>query len=153
MRPEAAAMTTTTKAPPATLDQRVLDATIGALELFGIYLGTRLGLYDALRTSAGSTARDLADAAGIAPRCAREWLQQQAVAGVLIVDDVTAGADARRYSLPEAHVGSDIDSSLLRAVQYLTGVPMRECTPVRSGTGGWVDHVVTPCPVTSTGSA
>ena len=29
------------------LDQRVLGSAIGALELFGIYLGDRLGLYAA----------------------------------------------------------------------------------------------------------
>ena len=33
-------MTTTT-----TLDQRVFEAAIGALELYGIHLGSRLGLY------------------------------------------------------------------------------------------------------------
>jgi 2-polyprenyl-3-methyl-5-hydroxy-6-metoxy-1,4-benzoquinol methylase len=98
-------MTITTEVPSATLEQRVLDATIGALELFGVYLGTRLGLYDALRQHAGVTAAGLAAAAGIAPRYAREWLEQQAVAGVLVVDDVSAGGEARRYSLPEAHVG------------------------------------------------
>ncbi len=41
-------MTTGGDAAMTTLDQRVLDATIGALELFGIHLGSRLGLYDAL---------------------------------------------------------------------------------------------------------
>jgi 2-polyprenyl-3-methyl-5-hydroxy-6-metoxy-1,4-benzoquinol methylase len=104
----AAAMTVTeTTSPP--LEQRVLDATIGALELFGIYLGTRLGLYEAIRQRPGSTAAGLAEAAGIAPRYAREWLEQQAVAGVLAVDgptgDDSVAADGRRYSLPEAHVG------------------------------------------------
>ena len=86
------------------LDQRVLDATIGALELFGIHLGNRLGLYEALLAGAG-TVSELAEAAGIAPRYAHEWLEQQAVAGVLTVDDVGADAGARRYTLPEAHVG------------------------------------------------
>ena len=94
-------MTTTTT---TTLDQRVLDAAIGALELFGIHLGSRLGLYDALLGGAG-TVDELAAAAGIAPRYAQEWLEQQAVAGVLAVDDVTADAGTRRYILPEANVG------------------------------------------------
>ena len=88
------------------LDQRVLDAAIGTLELFGIYLGDRLGLYDALRRRGGGmTVGELAETAGIARRYAREWLEQQAVAGVLTVDDVTAPAESRRYELPEAHVG------------------------------------------------
>lgn len=102
-----------------TLDQRVLDATTGALELFGIYLGDRLGLYDALHRCGASTAAELAGAAGIAPRYAREWLEQQAVAGVLTVDDVTAGAETRRYSLPEAHVGVVADPVALDHVAPL----------------------------------
>ena len=95
---------TATDTTTTTLDQRVLDAAIGSLELFGVYLGDRLGLYDALLGGA-STVAEVADAAGIAPRYAQEWLEQQAVAGVLTVDDVTAEARARRYALPEAHVG------------------------------------------------
>jgi 2-polyprenyl-3-methyl-5-hydroxy-6-metoxy-1,4-benzoquinol methylase len=94
-------MATTTE---TTLDQRVFEAAVGALELFGIHLGNRLGLYGALLGGAG-TVDELAGAAGIAPRYAQEWLEQQAVAGVLTVDDVTAGAGARRYTLPEAHIG------------------------------------------------
>ena len=87
------------------LDQRVLDATTATLELFGIYLGDRLGLYDTLCRRGPSTAAELARAARIAPRYAREWLEQQAVAGVLAVDDVAAAADSRRYALPDVHVG------------------------------------------------
>lgn len=94
-------------APSATatpLDQRLLDATIGTLELFGVYLGERLGLYDALRDGA-RTPGELAETCDIHPRYAREWLEQQAVAGVLTVDDPAKDADARRYSLPAEHVG------------------------------------------------
>jgi 2-polyprenyl-3-methyl-5-hydroxy-6-metoxy-1,4-benzoquinol methylase len=109
-------MTTTSEAsaptaasPPTPLDQRVLEATIGALELFGVYLGSRLGLYAALHQHPAATPTELARAAGIAPRYAQEWLEQQAVAGVLTVDDVTADATARRYTLPESHVGVVLD--------------------------------------------
>jgi 2-polyprenyl-3-methyl-5-hydroxy-6-metoxy-1,4-benzoquinol methylase len=95
----------TATAPDATrpLDEHLLEATTGALELFGIYLGDRLGLYQVLRSSGPVTSAELADAAGIAPRYAREWLEQQAVAGVLAVDG--SGPDDRRFRLPEAHVG------------------------------------------------
>jgi 2-polyprenyl-3-methyl-5-hydroxy-6-metoxy-1,4-benzoquinol methylase len=96
-----------------TLEQRVLDATTGALELFGIYLGTRLGLYATVREHPGTTATELATAAGVAPRYAQEWLEQQAVAGVLEVDDVTADAQSRRYALPETHVGVVADPDAL----------------------------------------
>ena len=94
----------TATAPDATtpLDERLLEATTGTLELFGIYLGDRLGLYTALRTAGPVTPGELAATAGIAPRYAREWLEQQAVAGVL---DVEGTGDERRFRLPEAHAG------------------------------------------------
>lgn len=93
------------------LDTRVLQATIGALELFGLYLGDRLGLYEALRDGGPLAPAELAARAGIHPRYAREWLEQQAVAGVLVVEDAAApasedaGAEARRYRLPAEHAG------------------------------------------------
>jgi 2-polyprenyl-3-methyl-5-hydroxy-6-metoxy-1,4-benzoquinol methylase len=93
--------------PPLT--QRLLDATTGTLELFGVYLGDRLGLYEVLAASGPVTAPALAAAAGIAPRYAREWLEQQAVAGVLTVDDPAASPDERRFVLPGHHAGALAD--------------------------------------------
>ena len=107
----------TSLAPP--LEQRVLNATTGALELFGIYLGTKLGLYAALQVRPGCTATELSVTAGIATRYAQEWLDQQAVAGVLDVDDATGDAHSRRYSLPEAHVGVVLDPVALDHVAPL----------------------------------
>jgi 2-polyprenyl-3-methyl-5-hydroxy-6-metoxy-1,4-benzoquinol methylase len=101
------------------LDERVVSATVGALELFGMYVGDRLGLYEVLRRRGASTPAQLADAAGINSRYAREWLEQQAVAGVLTVDDVTADAAVRRYELPEAHVGVVVDQLALDHVAPL----------------------------------
>ena len=114
-------MTATVPTMTTALDQRVLDAAIGALELFGIHLGTRLGLYDALLGGAAKV-DELAAAAGIAPRYAQEWLEQQAVAGVLTVDDATADARARRYTLPEAHVGVVADPLALDHMAPLAGL-------------------------------
>ena len=57
-------------------------------ELLCMYLGIRLGLYDALAKGGPATPVQLADRAGIASRYAREWLEQQAVAGLLGVDDI-----------------------------------------------------------------
>jgi 2-polyprenyl-3-methyl-5-hydroxy-6-metoxy-1,4-benzoquinol methylase len=86
------------------LDERLLESTIGTLELFGVYLGDRLGLYAALREREHSPP-ELAAACDIHPRYAREWLEQQAVAGYLSVDDVAKEADERRYSLPAENAG------------------------------------------------
>jgi 2-polyprenyl-3-methyl-5-hydroxy-6-metoxy-1,4-benzoquinol methylase len=113
--------TTTLPTTTASLDERVEEAATGALELFGIYLGDRLGLYGALR-SGPATVAELADRAGIAPRYAQEWLEQQAVVGVLHVDDQSAPAGARRYTLPEAHVGVVADPVALDHVAPLAGL-------------------------------
>jgi len=74
--------------------------SLGALELQAVYLGDRLGLYRALADGGPATAPELATRAGIASRYAREWLEQQAAAGILDVDDVDAEPDARRFSMP-----------------------------------------------------
>jgi 2-polyprenyl-3-methyl-5-hydroxy-6-metoxy-1,4-benzoquinol methylase len=110
-------MTTLTTTTPLTDDEtkerdellgRVCGAFIGALDLASIYLGDRLSLYAALRTSPRTSA-DLAKAASISERYAREWLEQQAVTGILTVADASADADARVYTLPRGHAEALID--------------------------------------------
>jgi 2-polyprenyl-3-methyl-5-hydroxy-6-metoxy-1,4-benzoquinol methylase len=93
---------TTTNATDA-LVERLFGATLGALELYAVYLGAELGLYAELDAGGPATPGELARRAGIAPRYAEEWLEQQAVAGLLEVDDPAAGPGERRYSLPEEH--------------------------------------------------
>jgi hypothetical protein len=85
------------------LAERLFGAALGALESYSVYLGSELGLYRALAHDGPSTPFELADHAGIAPRYAVEWLEQQAVAGLLDVDHPDAGAGARRYRLDPAH--------------------------------------------------
>ncbi len=85
------------------LVERLFGATIGALELFSVYLGAELGLYRALVQHGPLSADGLARAADIGPRYAREWLDQQAVAGLLEVDDPEATAELRRYTLSPEH--------------------------------------------------
>ena len=88
------------------LTERLIQSALHALELNGVFLGKRLGLYTALRAAPdGLTSGGLAAAAGIAERYAREWLEQQAVAGFLRVDSAAADALERRYWLPPEHAG------------------------------------------------
>ena len=84
------------------LAERIFGSLLGTMEVFTIYLGDRLGLYAAL-AEGSSTPGELAARAGIAERYAREWLEQQAVTGLLEVDDVAAAAAERRYTLPSEH--------------------------------------------------
>jgi 2-polyprenyl-3-methyl-5-hydroxy-6-metoxy-1,4-benzoquinol methylase len=96
------------------LSQRLMDHTIGSLELLAVHLGRRLGLYDLLDRQGPLSPPELAARAGIDARYAREWMEQQAVAGVLEVaaphgDEATTPADRRRFGLPAAHRGALLD--------------------------------------------
>src|SRR5262245_29508282 len=84
------------------LVERLFGAVIGTAELMNVYLGDRLGLYAPL-ADGWRTSSELAAEAGIAERYAREWLEEQAVAGFLEVDDAGAPASERRYTLPAEH--------------------------------------------------
>jgi 2-polyprenyl-3-methyl-5-hydroxy-6-metoxy-1,4-benzoquinol methylase len=91
------------------LAERLFGATLGALELFSVYLGAELGLYRALRDEGPLTAADLARDAGIAPRYAREWLEQQAVAGLIAVGSSDDAPEERRYALAPDHARVLVD--------------------------------------------
>ena len=88
---------------------RVFEAGIGAMELVAVQLGKELGLYDALVEHGPLTSRELAKHAGIDPRYAREWLEQQTIAGFAEVEDATAGPDERGYTLPAAAAAVLVD--------------------------------------------
>lgn len=93
-----------TEKTPDALVARIFDASLGMLDVMSVYVGDQLGLYRSLRDGGPATAPELASRAGIDARYAREWLEQQAATGFLEVDDIAAGADQRRYSLPESYV-------------------------------------------------
>jgi predicted O-methyltransferase YrrM len=86
------------------LADRLFQNVTGTLELYAVYLGERLGLYRALAGGEAMTSGELAERAGIAERYAREWLEHQAVAELVEVDDQKADALTRRYRLPAEHV-------------------------------------------------
>jgi SAM-dependent methyltransferase len=92
------------------LAERLIDDVTGALETLGVYLGLELGLYQALADLGTATQAELAATAGIAPRYAREWLEQQAVAGYLACDDPGRPAEQRRYRLPAGHAEVFLDA-------------------------------------------
>ncbi len=69
--------------------ERVFAAGLAAFDIFGLYIGDKLGLYRALADGGPATAEELAARAGIDTRYAREWLEQQVVSGVLTHDGGT----------------------------------------------------------------
>src|SRR4051812_10489613 len=129
------------------LAERLFGQALGASDLFCVYLGDQLGLYRVLAHSGPSTAEELADAAGVNARYAREWLEQQAMSGVL-EGGVTAGcagegreqqarrgvlgvvelpatAAERRYALPPGHdevlLGQDSPYYMAPMAQLMVG--------------------------------
>jgi len=90
--------------PADVLADRLFHDMIGALELFTVYLGERLGLYRALDRDGPATSTELAGRTGTAERYIREWLEHHAASGLLEVDDPAADALARRYQLPPRYV-------------------------------------------------
>jgi SAM-dependent methyltransferase len=95
------------------LVERLFSSALGAMDLLGVYLGDRLGLYRALADASPSTSGELASAAAVDERYVREWLEQQAMAGILQTEDPGASDAERRYSLPSGHDEVLIDGSSL----------------------------------------
>jgi SAM-dependent methyltransferase len=93
------------------LAERLVGQLVGAFEVLCVYVGVELGLYAHLRAS--MTAPELAKAADIAPRYAREWLEQQYAAEIVECEDPTLVEDSRRFVLSPEHaeVLTDTDSA------------------------------------------
>lgn len=100
------------------LAARLADATLAVHDVLTVYLGERLGLYDAL-VSGPATPRDLAARTGTHLRYVREWLEQQAAAEILGCEDPSAPAEERRFFLPgpTAEVLTERDSLLWSAAR------------------------------------
>lgn len=121
--------------------ERIFTAGLGAMETLTVYLGDRLGWYDAL-AAAPRTATELAQATGADERYAREWLEQQAVNGYLTTD-AAAPAQERRYTLAPglAEVLTDPDSlAFLAPLPRLVASVARRTTELLEAyrTGGGV---------------
>jgi len=82
---------------------RLFNGSLEAMDVLSVYIGERLGLYQALAQAGPATPDELAKRAGIHPRYAREWLEQQAVTGLLSVDNPSLPEDRRRYTLDPSH--------------------------------------------------
>ncbi len=78
---------------------RIFAMCLAGAESMSIYLGDRLGFYRALAREGPATSAELAQRTGTAERYAREWLEQQAVCGLLVARGDSVG---RRYDLPAA---------------------------------------------------
>ncbi len=95
-------MTVTSPLAELTADafaERLFSSALGAFECLSVYVGERLGWYRSLAGDGPATPAELAARTDTQERYAREWLEQQAVIGILETDP--ADAD-RRYAISPA---------------------------------------------------
>ncbi len=139
-------MTGTTEAGVTeALAERLFGATIATLELASVHLGGRLGLYRSLADKGDATSAELAARTGTAERYIREWLEQQAVAGFLTVDDPRAASGDRRYGLPDEHRAVLVDEEDLSFLTPLATLAIGATRPMDAlltayRTGGGVPY-------------
>ncbi|KQQ94701.1 SAM-dependent methyltransferase [Leifsonia sp. Leaf325] len=131
------------------LGERLLTAGLGMTQMLSIYIGDRLGWYRALADGVPRTSAQLADATSTDERYAREWLEQQAVFGLLEATDAASrDAAARTFRLPPAaaEVLTDEHSLVYMApfARSLTAAALRMpdlLDAYRSGGGvGWAAY-------------
>ena len=86
--------------------ERVFESVLGTMDTWSIFLGDKLGFYDALAGSDGLTRDELAMQTKSHWRYANEWLEHQVTTGFLEVDDPALPAEKRKYSLPASHAAT-----------------------------------------------
>jgi 2-polyprenyl-3-methyl-5-hydroxy-6-metoxy-1,4-benzoquinol methylase len=95
------------------LVSRLFQTGLGALDIWAVYIGDRLGYYRVLADQGPTTSTKLAACTDTNERYTREWLEQQAVSGILTVEDPTPDAHKRRYALESGHAEVLLDRDSL----------------------------------------
>ena len=139
------------------LVERLFGAAIDTLELASVHIGGQLGFYRALAEGGDATPGELAARTGTAERYSREWLEQQAVAGFLAVDDPDAGPGERRYGLPAAHRSVLVEEEDLSYLAPLAPLALGVLRPIDAlleayRTGGGVPYARLRDPVEAIGA-
>jgi hypothetical protein len=93
--------------------ERLFRSAAGVFDIFSVYLGDRLGFYRALAEGGPLTSAALAARTATHERYAREWLEQQAVAGILVAENPGDHAAERRFRLPPGHAEALVDAESL----------------------------------------
>jgi 2-polyprenyl-3-methyl-5-hydroxy-6-metoxy-1,4-benzoquinol methylase len=109
---------------------KLFAGAIESLDLLGVYLGDKLGLYRALADRGPLSASGLAGAAGIQERYAREWLEQQAASGILDIEADSDDPGLRRFALPAGHDEALLDADSLNFVAPLGQMLVALARPV-----------------------
>jgi len=106
------------------LVNRLFDSGLKAFELMTVYVGDRLGLYRELAKGGPGKAREIASRTDLSERYVREWLEQQAVAGILDVNDPGLSETERVYTLPPEHAEALIDLDSPFSITPLARLPV-----------------------------
>jgi 2-polyprenyl-3-methyl-5-hydroxy-6-metoxy-1,4-benzoquinol methylase len=115
----------------------LFGATVDAIEIACVYLGDRLGFYRLLHESGPLTSVDLAARAMTDERYTREWLEQQATAGLLTCENPEASAKERRYSLPTGYETVLIEPENMLALTPFIQLAMGAMQPIVELTGAF----------------
>ncbi|HKY55656.1 MAG TPA: class I SAM-dependent methyltransferase [Anaerolineales bacterium] len=111
--------------------ERFLGYAAGTFSLFSVYIGERLGYYRAL-ADGPLTSSELAARTNTHERYAREWLEQQTVAGILHVEDENVDATQRRFRLPPGHAEPLIDQDSLNYIAPIARLMAGAVRPIDS---------------------
>lgn len=105
--------------PTEALVDRLFGEGIGAVHLVSVYLGIRLGMFEALARTPGLTASELSTAAGVNLRYAVEWLQAETIAGLL-------DADSTDYATAGFALAAGVEATLVDEVNpaYVGGIAL-----------------------------
>jgi 2-polyprenyl-3-methyl-5-hydroxy-6-metoxy-1,4-benzoquinol methylase len=91
------------------LAERLFQSLVAFQDLGAVYLGDRLGLYRSLAVEGPATSTELAARLGLSERYVREWLEHQAVTGILEVERASDDFRNRSFRLPAAYVPVLVD--------------------------------------------
>lgn len=132
-------------ASPEELTGRLFSSLLAAFDLFAVYIGDQLGFYRSLYEDGSATSQQLADRTSTSERYVREWLEQQAVTGILTVDDPSRAAGERVFSLPEGYEAVFVDPDSPLGMSQGAQIFVGSVTPLKSllqafRTGGGVPY-------------
>ena len=125
--------------------KRLLQSTVGTFDIFTMYIGDRLGFYQALSDNGWLTPHELASHTSTHERYVQEWLEQQTVVGILEVEDANVEAKSRRFRLPPGHAEVLVERDSLNYLAPLAQIVVGATYPLGSvleayRTGGGVSY-------------
>ena len=110
--------------------EQLLESLAGAFEIYTVHIGDQLDFYGTFAKQGALTARELASHTETHERYVREWCEQQAVADILTVENETAEASKRRYSLLPSHVEPLTDANSLAFLAPLAQAFVGAASPI-----------------------